>query len=112
MLPCTTPIRHSRPSAPRAMLSTRVQCFCRPRRMRRVPNATPSFARATANRTLQFDKRFGNEQVPHDKPETVHAFLLKRFGEYIAAHPDGVHEVNPSDRLLPERVRVLRSEEH
>ncbi len=69
----------------------------------------PEFAKhCAACHTLQFDKRFGNEQVPHDKPETVHAFLLKRFGEYIAAHPDGVHEVNPSDRLLPERVRVLR----
>jgi len=69
----------------------------------------PEFAKhCAACHTLQFDKRFGNEQVPHDKPETVHAFLLKRFGEYIAAHPDAVHEVNPPDRLLPERVRVLR----
>jgi hypothetical protein len=58
--------------------------------------------------TLQFDKRFGNEQVPHEKPEVVHAFLLKRFGEYIAAHPGAVHEVNPPDRQIPERVRVPR----
>ena len=58
--------------------------------------------------TLQFDKRFGNEQVPHEKPEVVHAFLQKRFGEYIAAHPDAVHEVNPPDRQIPERVRVPR----
>jgi len=69
----------------------------------------PEFAKhCAACHTLQFDKRFGNEQVPHDKPETVHAFLLKRFGEYVAAHPGAVHEVNPPDRLLPERVRVLR----
>ena len=58
--------------------------------------------------TLQFDKRFGNEQVPHEKPEVVHAFLLKRFGEYIATHPQAVHEVNPPDRQIPERIRVPR----
>jgi hypothetical protein len=57
---------------------------------------------------LQFDKRFGNDQVPHEKPEVVHAFLLKQFGEYIAAHPGAVHEVNPPDRQIPERVRVPR----
>ncbi len=58
--------------------------------------------------TLQFDKRFSNEQVPHDKPEVVHAFLLKRFGEYIAAHPNAVREINPPDRQIPERARVPR----
>jgi len=58
--------------------------------------------------TLQFDRRFGTGQVPHEKPEVVHAFLLKKFGEYIAAHPEAVHEVNPSDRQIPERVRVPR----
>ena len=48
----------------------------------------PEFAKHCSGcHTLQFDMRFGNEQVPHDKPEAVHAFLLKRFGEYIAAHP-------------------------
>jgi len=58
--------------------------------------------------TLQFDKRFGDDQVPHDKPEVVHAFLLKRFREYIAAHPSAVHEVSPPDRQIPERVRLPR----
>ena len=44
---------------------------------------TPEFAKhCAACHTLQFDKRFGNEQVPHDKPDVVHAFLLKKFGEY------------------------------
>jgi hypothetical protein len=67
----------------------------------------PEFAKhCAACHTLQFDTRFGNEQVPHDKPEAVHAFLLKRFGEYIAAHPGAVHEVYPPDRRIPERVRV------
>lgn len=69
----------------------------------------PEFAKhCAACHTLQFDKRFGNEQVPHDKPEVVHTFLLKRFTEYIAAHPDAVHEVNPPNRQIPERVRIPR----
>ena len=69
----------------------------------------PEFAKHCAGcHTLQFDTRFGNDQVPHDKPEVVHAFLLKRFNEYIAAHPDAVHEVEPPNRQIPERVRVPR----
>lgn len=69
----------------------------------------PEFAKhCDACHTLQFDKRFGNEQVPHDKPEVVHTYLLKKFGEYIAAHPDAVYEVNPPERQIPERVRVPR----
>jgi hypothetical protein len=34
---------------------------------------------------LAFDKRF-DEGVPHDKPEIIHAFLVKKFREYIAVH--------------------------
>lgn len=69
----------------------------------------PEFAKhCAACHTLQFDRRFGNEQVPHDKPEAVHAFLLKRFSGYIAAHPDAVHEVDPPNRQIPERVRIPR----
>jgi hypothetical protein len=49
--------------------------------------APVKFATACAGcHSLAFDKRF-NEGVPHDKPEVVHAFLVKKFGEYIAAHP-------------------------
>jgi hypothetical protein len=69
----------------------------------------PEFAKHCAGcHTLQFDKRFGNEQVPHDKPEVVHAFLLKKFAEYIAVHPDSVHEVYPPLRQIPERERLPR----
>ncbi len=46
--------------------------------------------------------------MPHEKPEVVHAFLLKRFAEYIATHPEAVHEVSPPDRQIPERSRVPR----
>jgi len=79
----------------------------RPRDQAHMP--LPEFGKHCAScHTLQFDKRFGNEQVPHDKPEVVHAFLLKRFGDYIATHPDAVREVNPPDRQIPERVRTTR----
>jgi hypothetical protein len=60
---------------------------------------------------LSFDKRF-DEGVPHDKPEVVHAYLLNKFREYIAAHPGDVRVVRePSRDLtgkpLPPEVRVL-----
>ena len=58
--------------------------------------------------TLQFDRRFGNEQVPHDRPGVIHAFLAKRFAEYVAAHPAAVHEVEPPNRQLPERDLIPR----
>ena len=57
---------------------------------------------------LDFDKRFPQEQVPHDKPYAVHAFLAKRFAEYIAAHPGEVHEAVRFDRQIPERPAVAR----
>jgi hypothetical protein len=69
----------------------------------------PEFAKHCAGcHTLQFDKRFGNEQVPHDNTEVVHAFLLKKFNEYIATNPGAVHEVDPPNRQIPERVRIPR----
>jgi hypothetical protein len=69
----------------------------------------PTFAKSCdACHTLQFDQRFGNEQVPHEKPEAVHAFLVKRFSEYIAVHPNVVHEASPPNRQIPERVRTSR----
>jgi hypothetical protein len=58
--------------------------------------------------TLQFDRRFGNEQVPHDQPNVIHTFLARRFEEYVAEHPTVVHEIEPPNRQLPERDRVLR----
>ena len=60
---------------------------------------------------LTFDKRF-DEGVPHDKPEIVHAFLLKKFQQYIAAHPNEVRvQRDPggdlSGKPLPSQIRVL-----
>ena len=51
---------------------------------------------------LTFDKRF-DDGVPHDKPEVVHAFLLKRFTAYIAAHPAELREVRNPDRDIAEK---------
>jgi hypothetical protein len=60
---------------------------------------------------LTFDKRF-DIGVPHDKPDVVHAFIVKKFQEYIAAHPTEVRVVRDPQRdltgkPLPPDVRVL-----
>ncbi len=60
---------------------------------------------------LTFDKRF-DIGVPHDKPDVVHAFVVKKFQEYIAAHSAEARVVRDPQRdltgkpLSPE-VRVL-----
>jgi hypothetical protein len=60
---------------------------------------------------LTFDKHF-EEGVPHDKPEVVHAFLITKFTQYIAAHPADVRVVRDPNRELAEKspqpeVRIL-----
>ncbi len=60
---------------------------------------------------LTFDKRF-DEGVPHDKAEVVHAFLVKKFSGYIAAHPSELREMeDPARDLtgkpLPPRMRTV-----
>ena len=71
--------------------------------------APPKFVENCAGcHLLDFDKRFAEEQVPHDKPEVVHAFLEKRFAEYIATHPGEVHEAVRFDRQIPERPALVR----
>jgi hypothetical protein len=60
---------------------------------------------------LTFDKHF-DEGVPHDKPEVVHAFVVKKFQEYITTHPNELRVVRDPARdlagkpLSPE-VRIL-----
>jgi len=74
------------------------------------------FAYACAGcHSLAFDKRF-NEGVPHDKPEVVHAFLVKKFSGYIAAHPAELRETREPGRDLTGKpvqatVRVYTSKE-
>jgi len=74
--------------------------------------APVKFANACAScHLLTFDKRF-DEGVPHDKPEIVHAFLVKKFREYIAAHASEVRVMREPSRDLtgkppPPEVRIL-----
>lgn len=74
--------------------------------------APVKFANACAGcHLLTFDKRF-DEGVPHDTPEVVHAFLVKKFGDYIAAHPSETRVTRDpgrdlSGKPLAANVRVL-----
>jgi hypothetical protein len=72
--------------------------------------APVKFANACAAcHLLTFDKRF-DEGVPHDKPDLVHAFLLKKFEQYIATHPLELR-ATPDQELggkpIPAASRVL-----
>jgi hypothetical protein len=59
-----------------------------------------SFAYAcSACHLLTFDKRF-DEGVPHDRPEVIHAFLVKKLEEYINAHPADVRVARDPQRDL------------
>jgi len=72
----------------------------------------PKFATACARcHLLTFDKHF-DEGAPHDKPQVVHAFLVKKFQEYIAWHPADVRVARDPKRdltgkPLPPGVRIL-----
>jgi hypothetical protein len=74
--------------------------------------APVQFANACAAcHLLTFDKRF-DFGVPHDKPEIVHLFLVAKFQQYIAAHPNEVRVVRDPSRDLtgkpiPAEIRVL-----
>jgi hypothetical protein len=60
--------------------------------------APVTFANSCATcHLLSFDKRF-NEGVPHDKPEIIHAFLVKKFQDYAAAHPNELRAARDPDR--------------
>jgi hypothetical protein len=87
--PTTAP---ATPSAPVAMLSV-ARVFGPPSRSAaRAYMAPISYSQHCAGcHLLLFDKRFA-EGVPHDTPEIVHAFVLKKFQEYIAVHPAELRE--------------------
>jgi Cytochrome c3 len=76
--------------------------------------APVKFATACAScHLLAFDKRF-DEGAPHDEPEVVHAFLKKKFQDYIAAHPSELRVARDPSRDLtgkprPPEFRVLTS---
>jgi hypothetical protein len=65
--------------------------------------APVKFANACAAcHLLTFDKRFEGG-VPHDKPDVVHAFLVRTFREYIASHPTEVRVRRDPSRELTGR---------
>jgi hypothetical protein len=95
------------------LLSTHAGILSPPKPMNgRELMAPVKFAKACSScHLLTFDKRF-EEGVPHDKPEVVHAFLVKKFREYISAHPAEVRVIRDPNRdltgkALPPEVRVL-----
>jgi hypothetical protein len=62
--------------------------------------APVKFATACAScHLLAFDKRF-DEGAPHDEPEVVHAFLKRKFQDYIAAHPSELRVAREPSRDL------------
>lgn len=51
---------------------------------------------------------------PHDTPEVIHAFVVKKFQDYIAAHPSELREPEPTmpclrNRCPSRRVSTRRS---
>ncbi len=54
---------------------------------------------ACHTRDLQFDPRF-NEAVPHEKPEVVQAFLIKKYTDYFTQHPKAMSEPLPRPLIL------------
>ena len=55
----------------------------------RICSRSPTRGTASRCHPLLFDKRF-TDGVPHDTPEVIHAFLVKRYTEYIATHLSGI----------------------
>ena len=54
---------------------------------------------------LQFDKRF-DQAAPHDKPEIVRAFLVRKYAEYFASHPGALSEAVAPERMPPGTVKL------
>jgi hypothetical protein len=70
--------------------------------------APVKFANACAGcHLLTFDRRF-EQGVPHDRPDVVHAFLVKKFTEYVEAHPADLREVQEPERALTGRGAGLK----
>lgn len=68
--------------------------------------APPTYANTCFScHPLQFDARLA-DAVPHDKPEIVHAFLVRKYQDYIAAHPSALHEVFAPPRLPGKPIPV------
>jgi cytochrome c5 len=89
----------ARAAAPAPLVKADIYAPDPDRALMTMPKFTES---CSACHLLQFDKRFA-EQVPHDKPDVVHAFVVKKFEAYIAAHPAELREQPEEERRLPSR---------
>lgn len=81
--------------------------------------AAPTYASACQNcHALQFDSHF-TESAPHDKPQVVHDFIVKKLMDYIRQHPEAVHEPSRPLRVMfggtisrePQTPRIARNAE-
>jgi hypothetical protein len=54
---------------------------------------------------LEFDRRFAGEQVPHDKPDVVHKFLVEHYQKLVGEHPAAWH-----DNSAPRLQRIVSEE--
>ena len=83
------------PSAAAGASFTAARIYGPPSRsMARAYMAPVTYAQQCAGcHALLFDKRF-TDSVPHDTPEVVHAFVSKKFEQYIAVHPGELRETS------------------
>jgi hypothetical protein len=51
-----------------------------------------------------------DDGAPHDKPEVVHAFVMKKFQDYIAAHPAELREIRDPGRELAGKPNLPRAQ--
>lgn len=67
--------------------------------------AAPTYASACQScHALQFDSHF-SESVPHDRPEIVHAFVVKKLTDYIQQHPQALHEqIRPARMIFAGKI--------
>jgi len=65
--------------------------YVRPPSYRALMALPPYLLACSGCHLLQFDKRF-TEEVPHNQPSVIHAFVVAKFTEYIAAHPEELRE--------------------
>lgn len=81
--------------------------------------AAPTYASACQScHALQFDSHF-TDSVPHDKPQVVHEFVLRKLTEYIHQHPEEIHEAPRPVRIMfggtvsrePQTVKIAGSAE-
>ena len=81
--------------------------------------AAPTYASACQScHTLQFDSHFA-ESVPHNKPQIVHEFIVRKLTDYIGRHPQQVRETPRPMRIVfggtilrePQNAREARSAE-